>query len=405
LRAVKIVYLGNLPPLHLGGGAFCNGEVLQGMLANGWTVSAIAPLPDGAQQTAYEAEFPGLRTHTFPACGDTKDAFVPCADAYREQREHVLALLDHLVATDRPDAIFIGRGPFALGVPALATRHGLPTLMVQHGSVNWLLAGNYPSDLAEEMLANYRNMDVTVVPARHMERGLRAAGFERVRAIVNGVDVERFRPGPPNPVLRAQLGIPPDRIVISHVSNMKAVKRVDDIVAAARHVVAEQPRLFFLIIGDGPSLDAVEQACRAAGLSGQFRFTGKVPYALMPDYMRLSDIVAMPSEIEALSRVYLETMACGKVLVASDVPGAREVVRDGETGLLFPRGDAAALARTLVASARDLDLRRRIGRQARAFVERRHLRETMVDGYLAVIDEMVSATKADRRQSSPSAIK
>jgi glycosyltransferase involved in cell wall biosynthesis len=145
----------------------------------------------------------------------------------------------------------------------------------------------------------------------------------------------------------------------------------------------------------------VEQACRAAGLSGQFRFTGRVPYALMPDYIRLSDIVAMPSEIEALCRVYLETMACGKVLVASDVPGAREVVRDSETGLLFPRGDTKALARTLIASARDADLRRRIGRKARAFVERRHLRETMVNGYLAAIDEMVSASNTDGRRSFP----
>lgn len=388
---MKIVYLGTLPPLQLGGGALCNGEVLQGMLANGWTVSAITPLPNWAKRSAYEAEFPGLRLLTFPVSAFDADAFVPRADAYKEQRKHVLTLLDHLVTMDRPDAIFIGRGPFALDVPEFATQHRLPTLMVQHGSVNLVLSGKYPSALADEMLATYRNMDITVVPARHMETGLRAAGFERVRLIVNGVDVKRFRPGPANPVLREQLGIPPDRIVISHFSNMKGVKRVSDIVAAARHALAELPRLFFLLVGDGPSRGAVERACYVAGLSGQFHFAGGIPYTLMPDYMRLSDVVAMPSEIEALCRVYLETMACGKVLVASDIPGAREVIEDGETGLLFPRGDTMALARTLVASARNADQRRRIGHKARAFVQRRHLRENMVNAYLAAIDEMVFA--------------
>ena len=67
------------------------------------------------------------------------------------------------------------------------------------------------------------------------------------------------------------------------------------------------------------------------------RFAGWIDYARMPDYINLGDIVVMPSESEGLARVYLEAQACARVLVASDIPPAREVVTEGETGLLFPR--------------------------------------------------------------------
>jgi glycosyltransferase involved in cell wall biosynthesis len=58
----------------------------------------------------------------------------------------------------------------------------------------------------------------------------------------------------------------------------------------------------------------------------------------VPDYINLADVVVMPSEREGQSLVYLEAQACGKLIVASDIPAAREVITDGETGLLFERG-------------------------------------------------------------------
>jgi glycosyltransferase involved in cell wall biosynthesis len=81
--------------------------------------------------------------------------------------------------------------------------------------------------------------------------------------------------------------------------------------------------------------------------------------------MNLSDIVVMPSAAEALALVYLETQACGRVLVASDVAGAREVVDDGMTGLLFPVGDIDGLTAATLRAARDPALRAAIGARAR----------------------------------------
>jgi len=124
------------------------------------------------------------------------------------------------------------------------------------------------------------------------------------------------------------------------------------------------PKLVYVIVGDGPPRKAMEDACREKRLMERFRFTGWVDYARMPAYINLADVMLMPSEAEGLARIYLETQACGRVLVASDIPAAREVVTDGETGLLFRVGDADDLAKKTLSAAGDLELRVRIGRNA-----------------------------------------
>jgi glycosyltransferase involved in cell wall biosynthesis len=97
----------------------------------------------------------------------------------------------------------------------------------------------------------------------------------------------------------------------------------------------------------------------------------------MPEYINLADMVVMPSESEGLARVYLETQACARVLVTSDIAPAREVVTDGETGLLFPPGDVAALTEQTVRAAGDPALRERIGRRAHARVRAHGLAEAV----------------------------
>jgi glycosyltransferase involved in cell wall biosynthesis len=89
-------------------------------------------------------------------------------------------------------------------------------------------------------------------------------------------------------------------------------------------------------------------------------------------------------EFKCLSRVYQEAQACAKTLLASDIPGAREVVRHGETGLLFQKADIDDQAeKTLLAG--DSALRARIGRQARQYVERYHDIDRAVDQYMALL--------------------
>src|SRR5262249_40902370 len=147
------------------------------------------------------------------------------------------------------------------------------------------------------------------------------------------------------------LALQENDVVVAHVSNLKWLKRPLDITAAADTALRQNPRLLYLIVGDGPGRQPLEQACKERGIADRFRFVGWIEYERMPDYINLADIVVLPSEAEAQARVYLETQACARVILASDIPAAREVIVDGETGLLFRLGDADDLAAKILQGA------------------------------------------------------
>ena len=255
-------------------------------------------------------------------------------------------------------------------VADIARAHAIPCLLRLPGSVICgLLRGTYSTGLARELLAAGRTVQRMVAPARHLAVRARALGWDDVVVIPNAVDTERFAPRPKNPALLRQHGIPDTALVVAHLSNLKPIKQPLDVVASARAVLPQDPRLVYLIVGDGPARRPMEDACQQAGIQDRVRFTGWVDYPRVPDYINLADLVVMPSADEGLARVYLETQACGRVLLASDIPAAREVVVDGQTGLLFRAGDLADLTATTLRAAADAPLRAAIGRQARQHIE------------------------------------
>jgi glycosyltransferase involved in cell wall biosynthesis len=240
------------------------------------------------------------------------------------------------------------------------------------------------------MLSEFRRADRVVTPARFLAEELQALGVEAVQVIQNPVDLERFQPRPPDPELARSLGIREGDLVVMHASNLKPVKRPLDIVRSAARVLVEQPRALYCVVGDGRCRPDMEAACRATGISDRFRFVGWVDHERMPDYLNLADIVVMTSECEAQSCVMLESQAAGRTLLVSDNPGARELIADGKSGILFRLGDVKDLAAKTLWLASRPDLRRRIGDHARRHV-RRHALPDAVLAYEAVLRELATA--------------
>ena len=118
---------------------------------------------------------------------------------------------------------------------------------------------------------------------------------------------------------------------------------------------------------------AMEARCAQLGIAGRFRFPGWLRNDRMPEYYSICDAVVMPSESEGRAMVYLETLASGRLLIASDIPASREVVQDAVTGLLFPVASPEALAERILMAAADPALREAIGRQGRAAAEEHSL--------------------------------
>jgi glycosyltransferase involved in cell wall biosynthesis len=309
---------------------------------------------------------------------------------YRERESTAIRDgLNGLIASHRPDVLLIGRESFAWDGPEIARSHGLPSVMAIRGGSRTakLFDGGYPEVLGQRLLREYRKTALLITVAEHLTESLLRLGFSIVKTIPNAVDLGRFYPRPKEAGLLRVLDIRAGDVVVMHVANFQARKRSLDLVTSAQLALERDRRLVYVMVGDGPLRQVMEGACRQARIHGRFRYVGWVEYGRVPDYINLADIVVMPSESEGLSRVYLETQACGRLLLASDIPPAREVIVHGETGFLFRTADIEDLTAKTLLAACDADLRAGVGRKARESAEARSL-DRAVAAYAAALSEV-----------------
>ncbi len=201
--------------------------------------------------------------------------------------------------------------------------------------------------------AMLRRADAVVALTGSMRAELAALGIPdaRLHVIPNGVDAAHHHPATAEEraAARARLGLDPEALVVLFVGRLTAVKGPDLLLDAWADLAAASagPSAILLVAGDGPL--AASLAGRARGIAaGRVRFLGAV--ADPAPLYRAADVLALPSRSEGLSNTLLEAMGSGLAIVATDVGGNREVIRQGETGRLVPpeaRPLAAALAEVL----------------------------------------------------------
>ncbi len=182
----------------------------------------------------------------------------------------------------------------------------------------------------------------------------------KVEVLMNGVDTDRFASGE---VDRAALlpALPPDAVVVGTVGRLDPVKGHLDLVAAATRL---DPAVHVVIVGDGPERDRLAAAISSSGVADRVHLLGE--RSDISELLRAFDLFCLPSLAEGISNTLLEAMATGLPVVATRVGGNPELVADGETGMLVPSADPAALAAALGRLTADPALRRRMGEAARA---------------------------------------
>ncbi|MCX6896907.1 MAG: glycosyltransferase [Verrucomicrobia bacterium] len=153
----------------------------------------------------------------------------------------------------------------------------------------------------------------------------------------------------------------------------------DDLFAVGPELVRRNPRIKFLLVGDGAWRGRFENLARARGLEKHFVFTGLVPPAEIPALTGVMDILVHLSRREGLPRALPQALAAGKPIVAYDCDGAREVCRENETGFLVQPGDLSQFTTRLLQLAGDAALRERLGRSGQQFVRENFAVERMVD--------------------------
>jgi glycosyltransferase involved in cell wall biosynthesis len=363
------------------------GQLLTELAARGHRIRAVAPITDELRHDGdeFDRQHPRLTVTRFAVPYFERYAFTgadTATDEYRDrERAGLVDTLRPLMAAEPSDALLIGRDLYAWYVDDIVRTQAVPSLLISHGGPTTAIAhGTWPPERAARLLSAMSSADVVVAVARHWKDALIRLGLPRVVSIPNPVDLARFTPGGRDPELARALDIGPADVVVLHASNLSTVKRLPDVIEAVGIALRQDPRLVCVVIGDGPQRPTAEELCRRRGLTGRFRFLGWVDHEAVPAHMRLADLVVVASAHETQSLVCLEAQASERCLVASDVPGAREIVTHGETGWLFPVGDVPALADLLLAGARDPDRRAAIGRAGRARA-RAHALPRVVDAY------------------------
>jgi L-malate glycosyltransferase len=206
---------------------------------------------------------------------------------------------------------------------------------------------------------------------------------DRIRVIPNGCDMDTFRPK--EPVLRRQLGIRDDEVVIGTLSNFGKIKGYDVMVPAALQVVERSPKARFVFVGKDEAAEnemaGWQERCRPAG--DRIVFAGS--RRDVPEVLSSFDVFLQASHSEGFSNSILQAMACGRPVVATDVGGNRELV-DEASGVLVPAGDTGAVIRSLHTFIDDPERRSKAGQAARARATSTFSKANMVDRYEAAFE-------------------
>jgi glycosyltransferase involved in cell wall biosynthesis len=260
----------------------------------------------------------------------------------------------------------------ALDVPAVHTFHGIHYSSYSRSGQRLYLA-------LERRLSRMTRAIINVSASQEAE-GLALKLFRREQSVVvvNGIDLDEMtRILRESPVRREQLGLTAEDFVLGCVSRWDPVKRFEVLLRAVRRLASRIPRLALLLVGGGGEEARIRRIAGETGLQDRVIFTGFLGNPIRV-YGAL-DLYVATSLKEGLPLAPLEAMAAGLAIVATDVPGHRDVVTRGETGLLVPPEDAASLAEAIAALAVDADWRRQMGRAGRRRVAEQFTVERMVE--------------------------
>jgi PEP-CTERM/exosortase A-associated glycosyltransferase len=310
--------------------------------------------------------------------------------------------IEELAGASRPDVIH-AHSPVLNGRPAIAAGRRLGIPVVYEVRAFWEDAAvdlgrgregglRYRATRALETSA-LRAADRVTTICEGLRQDIVARGIPgmHVTVIPNAVDPAEFRPArPADPALRKKLGLD-GPATIGFIGSFYAYEGLALLLAAMPEVRERKPGVQALLVGGGPEDAALRAQVAAAGLERAVIFTGRVPHDDVQRHYDLVDVLAYPRLPMRLTDLVtplkpLEAMAQGRLVVASDVGGHRELIEDGKTGILFRAGDPAALAGALVEALDDDARADAIRRQGRAFVESERTWEKSVARYLPVYE-------------------
>ena len=201
---------------------------------------------------------------------------------------------------------------------------------------------------------------------------------EKFTTIYSGMDVDTYLDaGQHRQETRRRLGYKTEHVVVGKVARLFHLKGHQYVIEAAKKIIAQQPNLRFLFVGDGVLRPELKEQVKQAGLEQHFKFLGLVEPGEVPALLSAMDIVLHTSLREGLARVLPQALLVGRAVISYDVDGAREVVLHGHTGYLIPPQSIEGLENTILVLANNENLRETLAKQGRKLCQDRFRYELM----------------------------
>ena len=388
-------------PLH-SGYTFRTLSILREQRRLGWETFHLTS-PKHTAPSAPEEEVDGWKFYRTAAAAAPKfnvpgaGEFALMGQVERRLLEVARAVKPHLIHAHSPvlNAVPAQRVGKRLGIPVVyevrafwedaAVDHGTTT----EGSMRYRVTRGIETHALKKAAHVF-----TICEGLRSDIVARGLSPDKVTVIPNAVDIDAFAVGgEADPVLRRQLGLD-GHDVIGFIGSFYAYEGLDLLLDALPRLLQRQPGARVLLVGGGPQDAALKAQAERLGLKDKVVFTGRVPHDQVQRYYDLVDVLAYPRHSMRLTELVtplkpLEAMAQGRVLVASNVGGHRELIRHGETGWLFPAGQADALADLLADVLGRRDSWPAIRAAGRTFVEAERNWRTSVSNYQAPYASLV----------------
>jgi len=342
-------------PIH-DGYVFRTLGILAAQRARGWTTEHLTSPRQGAVDGLLQ-ELDGWRFHRTPPRAPSFD--LPGLREWSEMTETTNRLL--AVAEQERPTIIQAHSPVLNALPALRVGRRLGIPVVYEVRAFWEDAGADQGKGAEgsarwraihavESWVFRRAQAITTIceglRGNIVARGIPTA---KVTVIPNAVDASRFGVLPPASAAdRGAIGLP-DVPVIGFIGSLYQYEGIDLLMEAAARLRDRRSDLRFVIVGGGMEETALREKLRANGLGASVQMVGRVPNREVERYYAAMDVMVYPRRSLRLTELVtplkpLEAMAQGRIVMASDVGGHRELIHDGRTGYLFRPDDPDALA-------------------------------------------------------------
>lgn len=349
-------------PLH-SGYTFRSAAILREQRALGWDTYHLTG-PRQIKCTVAEEDVDGLhfyRTAQPAGLMSRLPALNQLADMLALERR-----LDEVLDILRPDIVH-AHSPQLNAIPALraAHRRGIPAVYevrafwedaaVDHGTTT---EGSLRYRLSKSLdTYAFKHVDAVTCICEGLRADIVSRGIPagKVTVIPNAVDIEKFLLGnPPDEALKASLGLGGAR-VLGFIGSFYAYEGLDLLLQALPKILEQAPDVHILLVGGGPQEANLKQQATNLGIADKVVFSGRVPHSEVNRYYDLVDLLVYPRHSMRLTELVtplkpLEAMAQGRLFVASDVGGHKELIRHNETGWLFKADDVNALTQSVLAA-------------------------------------------------------